>query len=74
MNSNEIAKRIESAGITRTYTAQCDCKDHKGQAWIRISPETLVNLVVSAKIDLDSKNAYKVINHELFNVAQKVGA
>jgi hypothetical protein len=74
MNTNEIAKRIELAGITRTYTAQCNCKDHKGQAWIRISPETLVALIVSAKIDLDSKNAYKVINHQVFNVAIKAGA
>jgi hypothetical protein len=69
MNIETIAKRIESAGITRHYNAVCDCKEHKGKAWIRISPETLAKLVLSANIDLDSKNAYKVINHEIFNRA-----
>jgi hypothetical protein len=69
MNKIEIAKRIESAGINRTYTAQCDCKEHKAKAWVRISPQTLSDLIYIEKIDLEAKDAYKVINHEILNRA-----
>lgn len=67
MNMEQIAERIAKAGITRVYTATCNCKEHKKSDWVRVSPAQLAEIAFAAKIDFNDAKAYETLNHEVYN-------